>query len=826
MKISLNWLSDFIDWKEKNPQVIADRLTAATGEVDDIVKQGALLDNIVVGKITALKKHPNADKLSLCDVETDKGTKHVVCGGTNLKDGMLVAFAHVGANVKWQGGEMMTLTAVKIRGEQSEGMICAAEEIDLETQFPPSPEDGSKPIVDLTGKVTAAPGTPLREALGLNDVILHIDNHAITNRPDLFSHIGFARECVALGLGTWKKKPEAKKLPFPKTALPFNFITEAPELMPFYRACLIKIENVGTTPDWMKQRLEATGWRTINLPIDITNYVMMEVGVPLHSFDADDIKGDIHARTAKEGETIVTLDKSEHTLPEGALVLSDDEGIFDLMAIMGGLRSSTKDSTKHIYLHSTSVDGTNIRRTVIATGHRTDAATVYEKGVPPVTSEQGFLRAAELFLELVPGAKLASKMEAQGTIETPAPISLSLQRLNSALGTNLKTEEVTTILNALEFKTDTDAEPAAEPLMEATVEPTVKATKEKVPVKKRKPPVRHSPHASTLTVTPPPHRIGDIAGEHDLFEEVARIYGYGAIEPALPLAPMQLPPRDQRLNQLRDALKERAYTELIHLAFMRPDLFAKCGLDKNEAVVLENPLGEEVSRMRISLLPQILETAARQLKEEKDDLLLFETGHVFKKGEEKNQFCAAIATKGKASLGEEPVLWMKADLLSALDEVGYAVTFRQKTEGLPAYAHSGRSADILYHDTVVGLLFDMHPSVIKAMDLPGRTAAIILDWEKLADMAPAIVLESKLPAFPPISYDETIPLPAKPVEQMLTFLKTQSPLLESVRVIDLYDNGTDKRLTVRFVYRAADRTLEQKETDGVHAKVLSTIRKE
>ncbi len=345
MKISRDWLGDYIDWIEKDPAVIADEMTRCMGEVDDVEMQGKFLDHCVVGLVQKVEKHPNADKLKVCMVQTDNGTKQVVCGGSNVREGMHVAFAPVGATVKWHGGDIMTLSKVKLRGIESEGMICAGEELGIETLFPPKPEDGAAPIVDLTSKGYKV-GTPLRKALGLNDVIFHIDNHAITNRPDLFSHIGVARELVAMGLATWKKEP-TKKAPmkFPSAALPFTLKNDVPDLVPEYIGAMLTVETMAETPDWMKRRLEATGWRSINLTVDITNYVLMEVGMPLHAFDADDFSGTLHIRKAKKGEKIKTLDDVERPLPEGAVIISDDDGIFDLFGVMGGLRTSNKPTT-------------------------------------------------------------------------------------------------------------------------------------------------------------------------------------------------------------------------------------------------------------------------------------------------------------------------------------------------------------------------------------------------------------------------------------------------------------------------------------------------
>ena len=322
MKISLNWLSDFVDFIEKDPNKIEEALTMSVAEVDEIETQGELLNNCCIGKVVSIETHPNADKLKLCNVKTDKGEKKVVCGGDNLNEGMLVAFAHIGAKVRWHGEEMMDLKKTKIRGEESEGMICASSELGLESLFPHKTE---KEIIRLPESFADFVGKDLKESLGLNDIIFHIDNHAITHRPDLFSHFGFSRECVALGLATWKKDaPKFEDHSFSDKKMRLKNKVECKDEIYRYLSCEIKIDDVGTTPDWMKKKLEAVGLRSLSLPVDITNYVMLEVGMPLHSFDADDIKGDVTIRHAKGGEEIITLDEEKRVLPEGAIVLSDE----------------------------------------------------------------------------------------------------------------------------------------------------------------------------------------------------------------------------------------------------------------------------------------------------------------------------------------------------------------------------------------------------------------------------------------------------------------------------------------------------------------------
>ncbi len=787
MKISYHWLSDFIDWKVSDPQIIADRLTRATGEVEDILIQGAGLQNVVVGKILTIKKHPNADKLSVCTVETEQGVKNVVCGGTNLDLNILIPFAHVGAELTSaaKGGAPVTISKVTIRGVESEGMICAAEEVGLAEEFPPKPEDGNRPILDLTG-LDLKVGTPLSEALGLNDVVFHIDNHAITHRPDLFSQIGFARECVALGLGKWKKQPKQPTIKFPTTAPSFTLKNDVQDLVPGYRSCVLNMDGTTPTPNWMKRRLQATGWRSINLVVDITNYVLMEVGMPLHAFDIDDFKGTLHIRKAVKGEQITTLDETTRPLPDGAVVISDDAGIFDLFGVMGGLRTSNKPTTKRIFLQAGVIQPTSVRRTMLAMAHRTEASTVYEKGVALATAEQGLKRAIELFTTLNPQCRVASKPIQWGTVKALKPVTFATETVSQKTGTTIAPAQAKKILTDLGYK---------------------------VAIK-----------GKAMSVTPPLWRPDTKIAE-DVVEEVARIHGYDKVLPVMPDASTVPPPRDQRLHEIRDALKESGYVEMVHLALMSPELLKKMGVGQH-AVSIENPLGEELSILRPCLLPNLLLTTARELKSyEGSCLKTFELGHAFEAGKEWNELCMLVAAREETTLKNDPFLILKADILRSLEAAGHTATVKP-TEAIHTLGHPGRSAEVIVQGKRIGLLFEVHPRIRDIASLPFRAAALVAEIEMLKAMPSETKLATPLPAFPAVELDETLPIGASPHGPMIDRIRGMSPLLRSIRVVDLYTKGPDIRtITLRFTYRSDDRTLTQQEVEKIHVGILAELKK-
>lgn len=829
MKLSLDWLSEYVTFTIKDPEEIARRLTAHVGEVDEVEMQGKYLKDCCVGKVLTFTKHPNADKLHICDVATDRGVKRVVCGGTNLRIGMMVAFAHIGAKVRWHGAEEQTLEPVQIRGEKSEGMICAAGELELDAMFPPQREEGERPVIELNMDPTSPSlhppeadfgqrarlrgagngkwkiGTPLREVLGLNDVIFHVDNHAITHRADLFSHIGFARECSAIGIATWKKKPEFKSPKFAKQPFPFKFIVEEKKLMPRYCACTIAMEGLGETPEWMKERLRSVGSRSVNLPVDITNYVASEVGVPLHSFDIDDLKGDIHMRTSKEGEPLVTLDGKEWKLPEGALVLSDDEGIFDMLGIMGGLRSSIKASTRRMYLHSASLDPVSIRSTVIATGHRTDAATVYEKWIPHITTEQGFLRALQLLLEMVPGARVASKLASIGDNGTAKPIAFSAAYCRGRLGADIPEKTIVKVLHDLGCL---------------------------VEVLKQKPQGRKGTRVqgeSSMLVTPPLWRLKDCEGPHDLAEEVGRIYGYDNIPVTVPEASIAPPARDQRMHHLRNVLATLGYYELLPLSLLGPALVKKCNMDPEQCVRVGNPIGEDVSLLQPCVIPQLLDHASRSMLLIHDALKTFHWGNIFSAdGSQTLAFGALLASRNETTPATEPFLRLKRDIFATLHRAGYEATV-EATTNIPAVGHPGRVSDLTVNGQKVGKLFEVHPAVRASFDLPHRSAALTINLDALLKIAPNKRHATAVAQYPTITYDVTMTLDRKKeLQKILEKIRNSSSLLTSVEVADIYSGKTLSKdqynVTVRCTYRSPERTLTEEEVKKEQAKVEEAIK--
>ncbi len=789
MNISLRWLQDFVAFNENEPQTIADLITAHTAEVEGVEELGKYLENCYVGKILSVESHPNADRLSLCEVQTNKGVKKVVCGGTNLRSSMKVAFAHIGATVSWHGEEEMTLEPVKIRGEQSEGMICAAEELGLHSYFP---ESVDTVIIDL-GSDDEGIGKTLKEYLNIDDIVIDIDNHSITHRPDLFSQIGFARECQAIGIAKWKsaKAPSfnLSGVTFPKTPLPFKVNLEAKKLVPRYMACLIEIDDLGETPEFIKSRINSVGWRSINLPVDITNFVSSEIGMPLHSFDADDLKGDIHLRQTKTGETITTLDEEARELPEGALVISDDEGIFDLLGVMGGLRTSTTEKTRRIYLHSALVDPINIRRTIVATGHRTEAATVYEKGIAPVTVEQGFARALQLFLEYVPGARVVSVLDSYGEEGTRLPVSVSVSEVNSLLGTSIPAKDMVHSLEALGCN--------------------VKIKDE------------------VITVTPPLFR-NDLLNPQDIIEEIGRMYGFNNIQPVMPSTNMNIPERDFRLKSICEELRLKGYFECVPLSILGPDLLKKSLLNPLNSAEIENPIGEELSLMQPSTLPRLLEHAEENLSKSSTNILkTFHVGRVFSKTKDLcTEMGLLLSSSVSDSIKDSPFYILKRDITESFAKVGYKLSI-SPAKNIPSFAHTGRCASLCVCGECIGTIFEVHPDICTEFSIPSA-AAVTLDINALLDQEPEKIISFRVSQFPAVKYDVTLQADhSGSMEDKLNKMRSSSSLLESLTVQDIYSGQSlpegKFNITFRFIYRSQEKTLTEEEVRKEHSNVMKTI---
>ena len=791
MKISLNWLQDFIEITEPDHEKIKDLVTERIAEVETLEKQGDHLENIVVGKVVKLSKHPNADALQLTTVSDGNEEFQVVCGGSNLHEGMLVVFAKLGAVVRWHGTEVVKMEKAKIRGEESFGMICACDEVGLEEIFPKKTE---KEIVDLTA-LNLKVGMPLAEALELNDSVLDVDNHAITNRGDLFSQKEFAREFVAIGLGKWKKEKEFK-MPENNSPAPIEIKIENAEACSRYMGVYLTGIEIQESPDWMKQRLSACGIRPISNIVDITNYVMLELGMPTHAFDLDQIPGKKWVmRKSKKGEKVVTLDEQQHELFEDIIVFDDGHEIFDLCGIMGGFNSGVNSKTNKLWLHAPVYHPTMIRKAMRGLGHVSDAGIIYEKKVDDELAEVGLKRCLELILELCPNAKVASKvMDVRNIKPEVRKINLRNSQITRLIGLEIPKKTVEKILSDLGFE--------------------AKENKE------------------GYEVTVPSWRLADTNLEADIIEDIARVYGYNNIPAKMPkmeITPIPINKKRMLNRKMRNDLVAFGFNEIKTFAFLGPELLEKTGIEVNKDMIeVMNPISSDMSLMRTSLLPRTLETAADNLRY-KNKFRLFELSRVYKKtalprseqdgeGEGHEELDQLIII----AIGEE-----FRDLQGIVEQLGFTIIPSQ--HNCPQH-HPGRSADLILRGKCIGHLAEVHPQILKNFDIKTRVIAAMVDIEALHEMEVENRPKYKeLPKYPAVKLDISIAIPERnlAIDYLKAIQNADKKLITNVELIDEYTGDKMEKgkraLTYSITYQANDRTLTEEEVTGIHKQVIKKL---
>ncbi len=832
MLISKKWLSEFVEFpSELSDKDIAERLTRSTVEVEGFVRQADVFEHMVVGKIVSCEKHPNADRLRVCQVQIRslplaKGelgggfplpeTVQIVCGGANVVVGMLVAVALPGAKVRWHGqGELIELAETEIRGEKSFGMICASVEIGLV----PAEGEGEKDIRDLSA-LNVVVGTSLAEALGKDDVIFEIENKSLTNRPDLVSHYGIARELSALYRVPLKEYDPLRIRAGKGCDLMVRVEDEG--ACPRYMGVVIDGVEIGPSPKWLQDRLVAVGIRSINNIVDITNYVMVEGGQSLHAFDADKLgksldttenygntevqkirKLEIVVRRAKEGEMIKTLDGVDRVLDPSMLMIADEKNPVVIAGIMGGENSGVSDQTKTIFLESANFHPTVVRKTSQKLSLRSEASMRYEKSLDPALSDLVLRRTVQLIHELHPNAKIVSPVVDVYPNPPRSPvIQISPEWLESRMGVSIPEIEVRDILSRLGFTFG---------------------------IKKW-----------TWQVMVPSWRgTKDISIPEDIVEEVLRIWGYDRIPVSLPSFSCTPPTLDvvvQIARRLRHALAgscraNEAYT----YAYVRPETLTTLGFDLNEHLKLSNPLSDERPYLSRSLIPNLLEAASHN--QHTDSVVsLFQIDRVFfgeLSGDEDGEGGILpsqpyhVALVYSAQGDEIPFVVTRRMMETALTKIGYSVTFGPVTNS-GTWMHPTRSADILVNGKKQGVLAEVVPETASTLGLDHRIAVAELNLSALALVSPDTHVFAPLPQFPDVKRDV-----AFVVEDRLAYsdldhaLRANSSLLVDVELFDIYrGKGVEagkKSVAVHLVLRALDRTLLSEEADAEIAKLVHVL---
>lgn len=791
MRVSLRWLKEYVDIPCEVDE-LAERLTMAGLEVESVEPLGSPLDRVYVGEVTAVREHPNADNLRLCTVNAGTEETTLVCGAPNVYQGMKAPVALEGALLP----NGMEIKAVKIRGELSRGMLCSEVELGIG-------EDASG-LMELPKD--AKVGEPLVSALGLDDQILDIAVYA--NRPDCMSMLGIAREVAALVGG---------KLKVPTVDLNENdedisnltsVVVEDSEKCPRYSARLIKNIQIGESPLWMQAKLRAAGMRPINNVVDITNFVMLETGQPLHAFDFDKLaERRLVIRTAKPGEELVTLDGEQRKLDPDMLMICDAGGPVCIAGVMGGENSEVTAGTTNILLESANFASVTIRRTARRLGIPSEAAARFEKGIAPEGTILALNRAAKLLAEYASGTVVSGIIDQNSANLTPATIGLRPERVNHLLGVEIPREQMKSILTDLEFGVDDK---------DATWRVTVPAVRR------------------------------DIELEEDLIEEIARLYGFVNIPATLPKGANTQGGQALRLqiaDQLREILAGAGLNEAYNYTFVNPRLLDKVGYPQEhvarQMIQVQNPLTEDFSVMRTTLIPGLVESVARNSSRQQEQVALFEIGSVYLpcelplKQQPTEQTNLGIALMGSNNEVHWDVTSRAYDFydLKGLVELVLSnfVGDFQIQKGSHPSLHPGRQGEIVLDGKTLGVFGELHPEIYKAYKLTERALVGEIYLESLLPYYRFVPEFKALPKYPSMQRDLALLLsdqiPAKQVSQALA--EAAGEYLVDLEIFDVYQGKQVptgmKSLAFAFRFQG-ERTLTDEEINQAMDRIVSVAK--
>lgn len=791
LHVSYNWLREYVETR-LSPEEFARRVSLSGPSVERILRLAESFAHMAVGRVEEVKKHPNADKLRLARVNLGSESRELVCGGTNLREGMLVAVATPGARVRWHGeGELVPLEEAEIRGVKSSGMICAANEIGLAEIFSMK---GAHEIMDLS-EVGAKPGTPLARALGLDDAILSIE--VTGNRPDAMSVVGLAREAAAI-LGAqflWKEQK------FPKAVgkAGLSVRIAAPGLCARYEAALVRGVHVGVSPLWMKRRLAyARGARAINSIVDITNYVMLELGQPMHAFDAGKLNGGIVVRKARAGEKIKALDGKTYALAPDMLVIADAEKPVAIAGVIGGEESAVGPETREVVFEAAIFDPVSVRRTARALGIQTDSSLRFEKGLSSEGTASALARAVELS-----GGELVAHIDRRTKPHRQRTVRLSLADVSRAIGVAIPPARIKNILQSLGFAVTL--------------------------------------RGSALTARIPHYRALDIESGRDLVEEIARIYGYHNLPAVIPSGEIPVRPRDAEFvweDHVREALHGAGYTEIVSYSLVSPLMLHHMGIPPAEPLRLANPLSADLLYLRTELLSSMLATIGENQGHVQSGAL-FEIAHVYLPRttdlpDEVSRALAAVFGEGSSG-----------DLFYAAK--GFVEGFFSR-HGVGSWSfESSALSSELYHPRRqlavavggqrVGVIAEVHPRILRAFGLvprgalDRRVAVFDLDIRAFVSRMNTKRSYEPIPLYPPGKRDVSFVVPARtPYADIVQSLLGADPLVAAAELFDTYTGRGipegKKSLAFHLEYRLPVRTLTNEEVDAAHERVLEAMRKE
>jgi phenylalanyl-tRNA synthetase beta chain len=772
MKFSENWLRELVEIQADRAE-LAHALTMAGLEVEELTVLGEGLDGVVVGEIVAAEKHPEADRLQVCMVAVGQGEPlQIVCGAPNARVGLKAPLAMLGAVLP--GG--ITIKAAKLRGVESSGMLCSAKELGIDTD--------ASGLMELPAN--APVGQPLARFLGLPDASIELK--LTPNRPDCLGLVGLAHDVAAL-FGSRVLVPVQDPAPVASDARR-GIRLDAGSDAPRYLGRIIEgIDASARSPLWLAERLRRAGLRPISAVVDVTNYVMLELGQPLHAFDNDTLDGDIVVRHARAGETLKLLDGSDAKLDEGFVLIADERKALAVAGVMGGHHSRVTDATRNIFLESAHFAPSAIMGRARKLGLHTDASHRFERGVDPELPNRALERATELLLSIA-GGKAGPVLVAENPADLPKPATVALRRARLArvLGVAVPDEEVTRIFTALGM--------------------TVQVT------------------ADGWRITAPTSRF-DIDREEDLIEEVARVHGYDRIPTHTPAGALSLTPEPEaRIGELplREQLAARGYYEAVNLSFVSTELLARWGHAEN-LVPLANPLSADLAVMRPSLLPGLVEALRHNRARQQERVRLFEVARVFAAGDppvETPSLAIAACGAARAEQWAEPgrpydFFDLKGELDALLAWGGEPGRWSLHADGLPSWLHPGRSARVARDGETVGHLGALHPQLAKALDLGADVHVLEIALAPLLDRR--LPKARPVPRYPSVRRDIAVEVPEEvrwsQIEQ--TVRGTLGSVLKELKLFDRYSGkGVDigrKSLAMGLILQDASRTLTDDDAD-------------
>lgn len=728
MLISIEWLNEFVDLHDLTAEEIAESLTMSGLEVEDIEKIGAKFTNIVTAKITNIENHPDSDHLHLVTIDKGNETRTVVCGAQNVFVGAIVPYASVGSKVfNRKTGEQFELTPAKIRGVVSEGMLCSQDELALENM---QEEDGLLILNKIFDNIEL--GQPLEKLLNIKeDIVLNVAPTA--NRGDEMSVIGVARELAAI----YKRELKFSPLTSEYGEADFEVEIKDPETCLYYSVGVLEDLKVKPSPDWMKRRLEACGIRSINNIVDVTNYVLLEYGQPLHSFDRDKLNGYLCVRRANEGETIVTLDEVERKLNHDSVLIATKEAPVCVGGVFGGINSGIDDNTKNIVLESAYFTPACNRKSARSIGYRSEASARFERGVDLDKTKPALYRAIQLLVDLA-DAKVIGIKETGSNIFPECEITLRFSQINKVMGAEINPEEACDILERLDFKMTARDENSAKFVV-------------------------------------PGARRTDVYREIDLIEEVARIYGYDNVEATLPKKTMapEITFETKVKEKIENLFLGHGFYEAMSSSLIGEPLLKKFGLKYNpeQAVKVMNAQSEDATMLRQTLIVNMLDAFKNNYDNGNKDIRLFEMGKTYFATEsptkENSGVKETLTLSGILTGDTEKGIWktkntvdfytLKGVMESLFDTLGLGERVKLTPCDDVSYLHPGRSAKINLLGKgmpFVGVFGEVHPILTEKLKSNQKIYIFELDLEEILKNVPQTVIKfKKLPQFPEIQRD-------------------------------------------------------------------------